>query len=120
MENVNVAEFGSTEKTTENYSYKLSSPMPFLWTMVLFLVIVGFIAAILFRQAQTAFMHNPGLNGLILGVLGIGIILIREAGGYVSDWDGGTSMLETGGVVAGNEHIQKALLEVAKRPVPSR
>jgi hypothetical protein len=76
MENVNVAEFGSTEKTTENYSYKLSSPMPFLWTMVLFLVIVGFIAAILFRQAQTAFMHNPGLNGLILGVLGIGIILV--------------------------------------------
>jgi hypothetical protein len=76
MENVNVAEFGSTEKTTGNYSYKLSSPMPFLWTMVLFLVIVGFIAAILFRQAQTAFMHNPGLNGLILGVLGIGVILV--------------------------------------------
>ncbi len=76
MENVNVAEFGSTEKTTGNYSYKLSSPMPFLWTMVLFLVIVGFIASILFRQAQTAFMHNPGLNGLILGVLGIGIILV--------------------------------------------
>ncbi len=76
MENVNAAEFGSTEKTTGNYSYKLSSPMPFLWTMVLFLVIVGFIASILFRQAQTAFMHNPGLNGLILGVLGIGIILV--------------------------------------------
>ena len=61
MENVNVAEFGSTEKTTGNYSYKLSSPMPFLWTMVLFLIIVGFIAAILFRQAQTAFMN--GLTG---------------------------------------------------------
>lgn len=76
MENVNVAEFGSTEKTTGNYSYKLSSPMPFLWTMVMFLVIVGFIAAILFRQAQTAFMHNPGLNGLIVGVLGVGIILV--------------------------------------------
>ncbi|KQV31630.1 flagellar motor protein MotA [Rhizobium sp. Root1203] len=76
MENVNVAEFGSTEKPTGNYTYKLSSPMPFLWTMVMFLVIVGFIAAILFRQAQTAFMHNPGLNGLILGVLGVGIILV--------------------------------------------
>ncbi|KWV49414.1 MULTISPECIES: hypothetical protein [Rhizobium] len=76
MENVNVAEFGSTEKTTGNYSYKLSSPMPFLWTMVLFLIIVGFIAAILFRQTQTAFMHNPGLNGLILGVLAVGIILV--------------------------------------------
>ncbi|OCJ13975.1 flagellar motor protein MotA [Rhizobium sp. AC44/96] len=76
MENVNVAEFGSTEKTTGSYNYKLSSPMPFLWTMVLFLVIVGFIAAILFRQTQTAFMHNPGLNGLIVGVLAVGIILV--------------------------------------------
>ena len=59
-------------------------------------------------------------TGLSAWDIAAGIILIREAGGYVSDWDGGTSMLETGGVVAGNEHIQKALLEVAKRPVPSR
>ena len=76
MENVNVAEFGSTEKTTSGYAYKLSSPMSFFWTMLLFLIIVGFIAAILFRQTQTAFMHNPGLNGLILGVLAVGIILV--------------------------------------------
>ncbi|TCU15718.1 flagellar motor protein MotA [Rhizobium sullae] len=76
MENVNAAEFGSTEKPSSNYIYKLSSPMPFLWTMLLFLVIVGFIASILFRQAQTAFMHNPGLNGLIVGVLAVGIILV--------------------------------------------
>ncbi|PDT01205.1 flagellar motor protein MotA [Rhizobium chutanense] len=76
MENVNVAEIGSTEKTPGGYAYRLSSPMPFLWTMLLFLVIVGFIAAILFRQTQTAFMHNPGLNGLIVGVLAVGIILV--------------------------------------------
>ena len=76
MENVNVAEIGSTEKTAGGYAYRLSSPMPFLWTMLLFLVIVGFIAAILFRQTQTAFMHNPGLNGLIVGVLAVGIILV--------------------------------------------
>jgi len=49
-----------------------------------------------------------------------GILLIREAGGYVSDWEGGSSILETGSVVAGNEYIQKALLEVAKRPIPAR
>lgn len=55
---------------------KLSSPMPVFWTMVLFLVLVGFVAAILYRQAHTAFMTNPGLNGLILGVLLIGAILI--------------------------------------------
>ncbi|MCX8996800.1 flagellar motor protein MotA [Rhizobiaceae bacterium BDR2-2] len=55
---------------------KLSSPMPIFWTMVLFLIIVGFITAILYRQAHTAFMTNPGLNGLILGVLLIGAILV--------------------------------------------
>lgn len=55
---------------------KLSSPMPVFWTMVLFLVLAGFVAAILYRQAHAAFMTNPGLNGLILGVLLIGAILI--------------------------------------------
>lgn len=58
------------------YGYKLSNPVPFLWTMVLFLIIVGFVAAILYRQAAHAFQTNPGLNGLILGVLLIGIILV--------------------------------------------
>ncbi|MDR6079738.1 hypothetical protein QE453_000639 [Agrobacterium sp. SORGH_AS440] len=62
--------------TTREYSHKLSSPTPFLWTMVLFLILVGFLAAILYRQAHTAFMTNPGLNGFILGVLAIGIILV--------------------------------------------
>ncbi|WP_416795711.1 inositol monophosphatase family protein [Ciceribacter azotifigens] len=47
-----------------------------------------------------------------------GLILIREAGGFSSDTDGGTDMLTTGTVVAGNEYIQKALLEVIGRPVP--
>ncbi|KQY11262.1 MotA/TolQ/ExbB proton channel family protein [Rhizobium sp. Root482] len=55
---------------------KLSSPMVFFWTMVIFLIIVGFVGAILFRQAQAAFLSNPGLNGLILGVLLIGILLV--------------------------------------------
>jgi hypothetical protein len=50
--------------------------MPVLWTMVIFLIIIGFIAAILYRQAHAAFITNPGLNGLILGVLLIGIILV--------------------------------------------
>ncbi|MCO6179937.1 MULTISPECIES: inositol monophosphatase family protein [Ciceribacter] len=47
-----------------------------------------------------------------------GLILIREAGGFSSDVDGGTEMLSTGTVVAGNEYIQKALVEVINRPVP--
>ncbi|MDL2405575.1 flagellar motor protein MotA [Rhizobium calliandrae] len=76
MENVNLGDLGSTDNVSANYTYKLSSPMAFFWTMILFLVIVGFIVAILFRQAQVAFLHNPGLNGLILGVLAVGILLV--------------------------------------------
>ena len=49
-----------------------------------------------------------------------GILLIREAGGYVSDLDGGTAMFDTGTIVAGNEYIHKALREVLHRPVPTR
>ena len=67
---------GGTAETGDDYPHKLSSPMAFFWTMVIFLIIVGFVAAILFRQAQTAFLSNPGLNGLILGVLLIGILLV--------------------------------------------
>lgn len=53
--------------------HKLSSPQTFLWRMILFLIIASFIAAILYPQVHGAFMSNPGLNGLILGVLGIGV-----------------------------------------------
>ncbi|WP_288426157.1 flagellar motor protein MotA [uncultured Agrobacterium sp.] len=67
---------GVEKPVTKEYHHKLSSPTPFLWTMLIFLIIVAFIAAILFRQAQNAFMTNPGLNGFILGVLVIGIILV--------------------------------------------
>ena len=43
--------------------------------MVLFLIIVGFLAAILFGEISRAFMTNPGLNGLIIFVLGFGVLL---------------------------------------------
>jgi membrane associated rhomboid family serine protease len=43
--------------------------------MVFFLIIVGFIMAILSVRMYDAFMTNPGLNGLIAGVLGVGILL---------------------------------------------
>ena len=55
--------------------HKLSSPQVFLFTMVIFLAIVAFIAIILTRQISTAFVSNPGLNGLIVGVLLVGILL---------------------------------------------
>ena len=41
-----------------------------------------------------------------------GVLLIREAGGFVTDIDGGDAMLERGHIVAGNETIQSALLKL--------
>jgi hypothetical protein len=54
---------------------KLSHPQVFLYSMLVFLAISGFVAAILYRQISAAFSSNPGLNGLILGVLAVGILL---------------------------------------------
>lgn len=55
---------------------RLSSPMVFFWPMAIFLILTGFVAAILYRQAQTAFESNPGLNGLIIFVLVVGVVLV--------------------------------------------
>jgi myo-inositol-1(or 4)-monophosphatase len=46
--------------------------------------------------------------------LAAGIVILREAGGYVTDADGKDAMLRTGSVVAGNEAIQKRLLKLVK------
>lgn len=43
-----------------------------------------------------------------------GLILVREAGGYVSDCDGGNEMLTKGHLVAGNETVQKEVLRVLR------
>jgi len=43
-----------------------------------------------------------------------GIALVREAGGYVSDLDGGEKMLEKGDILAGNDQIRRDLLKLLK------
>ncbi|WP_136660883.1 inositol monophosphatase family protein [Nitratireductor sp. XY-223] len=48
--------------------------------------------------------------------LAAGIVMIREAGGFVSDRDGGSKMFEKRNVIAGNERIHKDLSAVLKRP----
>ena len=48
---------------------KLSSPRIFLVRMLVFLILCGLIGFVLQRQIINAFMANPWLNGLILGVL---------------------------------------------------
>ncbi len=43
-----------------------------------------------------------------------GMVLVREAGGFVSDIDGGEKIFETRDIIAGNEHIQRELVRVLK------
>ncbi|MDX2204202.1 MAG: flagellar motor protein MotA [Hyphomicrobiaceae bacterium] len=52
----------------------MSPPGLFLVRMLIFLTLVAFLAAILHQQLLSALSTNPGLNGLILGVLAIGIL----------------------------------------------
>lgn len=54
---------------------KLSSPRIFLFRMLVFLTLCSLLLVVLYKQIWVAFMANPGLNGVIGGVLAIGIIL---------------------------------------------
>jgi hypothetical protein len=52
----------------------LTTPGIFLMRMLVFLALVGFIAAILSPQLIISFKTNPGLNSLIVGVLCFGVL----------------------------------------------
>jgi hypothetical protein len=52
---------------------KLTPPRIYIIRMLVFLILAGFVAAILYPQVKTAFMANPGLNGLIAGTLLVGV-----------------------------------------------
>ncbi|MBS7545208.1 MotA/TolQ/ExbB proton channel family protein [Ancylobacter oerskovii] len=53
---------------------KLSSPRIFLVRMFVFLLLCAALAAVLHEHIWRAFLYNPGLNGVIFGVLAIGIL----------------------------------------------
>ena len=55
--------------------FKVSSPRIFLVRMLVFLILCGLIVVVIHPQIWTAFKANPPLNGLIIGVLVIGILL---------------------------------------------
>ena len=58
---------------------RLSAPTNYLVRMGVFLALAAFLAFILQKEIVRAFMANPGLNGVILGVLAVGIVLaVRE------------------------------------------
>jgi len=55
--------------------FKVSSPRIFLIRMLVFLTLVGLVAFVLHQTIWRAFLANPGLNALIIGVMLIGIVL---------------------------------------------
>jgi myo-inositol-1(or 4)-monophosphatase len=59
-------------------------------------------------------------SGLSPWDMAAGLLLIREAGGFASDREGGQEMLETGNVVAGNETIHRVLLRQLRKPLTPR
>lgn len=53
-------------------------------------------------------------SGIQAWDMAAGIIMVREAGGFVSDMDGGKDMLTKGSIVCGNEHIHLALSKLVR------
>jgi myo-inositol-1(or 4)-monophosphatase len=51
-------------------------------------------------------------QGLSAWDIAAGIIMVREAGGFISDFEGGPRMMETGAVCAANPEIHKKMLEL--------
>ena len=79
---------GPPRMAIESEIRPLTSPRIFLIGMAAFLIIVGFVILILYKQIEAAFQANPGLNGFIIGILLLGsfftfrqvIRLFREIG----------------------------------------
>ena len=53
-------------------------------------------------------------RGLASWDMAAGILLVREAGGYVTDLQGKEAMLTTGDIIAGNETIHRDLLSILR------
>jgi hypothetical protein len=53
---------------------KVSSPRIFLFRMLVFLTLCALLVVVLYKQIWLAFLANPGLNGVIVIVLLVGII----------------------------------------------
>ena len=67
------------KKSVQRPIQKLSRPRIYLFRMVIFLGLCGVIAVAIGKPITTAFFANPGLNGLILGVLTLGTLaMLRQ------------------------------------------
>jgi hypothetical protein len=68
-----------TDLPESSEASRLSRPVRYWVRMAIFLALVGFAAFILQRPIQSAFMANPGLNGLIIGCLFVGVLVALRA-----------------------------------------
>lgn len=60
-------------------TFRFSRPLRYVLRALVFLALIGFLIFILQAGLLTAFMTNPGLNGLIVGALAVGVLLsLRE------------------------------------------
>ena len=57
-------------------------------------------------------------EGLAPGNLGAGVLLVREAGGFVSELGGGSAMMESGSMVAANDHLHEDLRRILEAAEP--
>jgi len=69
---------------------------------------------------ELAYVASGRLDGLIERWLAswdiaAGIVLVREAGGFVTDPRGGDTMLDSGEIIAGNEAIHKIMLDTIRK-----
>jgi hypothetical protein len=60
--------------TDTSESAALDLPRVYLIRMMVFIILVAIVGAVLYPQFRTAFMANPGLNGLIIFILLLGIL----------------------------------------------
>jgi hypothetical protein len=63
------------EQSRDVDPFRIHSPRIYLVRMTVFLILAGFVVFILNRPISVAFMANPALNSLIIGVLLIGALL---------------------------------------------
>jgi len=53
-------------------------------------------------------------RGIMTWDMAAGIVLVREAGGFVTDADGGADMMASGTICCGNEFIHRRLLDILR------
>jgi len=57
--------------------------------------------------------------GLKLWDIAAGVLLVREAGGFIGDFAGGDKFFESGDIVAANPKLFKALIQIIRNPLPA-